>query len=145
MAIPLSAKIFLLNQMWQPTVLERLDSLDARSPKPGATMRLADLYDWCDAAIWGDLSRHDITTVPEVHRVLQLRYADLLAHVMLRPDPGTPLDASGLARHHLAALETRLDAALARGGYDEATTANFEQVRATVSRALSATTTMPAM
>jgi hypothetical protein len=138
-------QIFLLNQMWQPTVLERLDSLDARSPKPGATMRLADLFDWCDEAIWGDLASRGTTTVPEVHRVLQLRYADLLAHVMLRPDPGTPLDASGLARHHLAELETRLDAVLARGGYDEATTANFEQARAIVSRALSATTVMPAM
>ena len=107
-------------------------------------MRLADLFDWCDAAIWADLSDHGMTTVPEVHRVLQLRYADLLSHVMLRPDPGTPLDASGLARHHLAELEGRLDAALARGGYDEATTANFEEVRAVVSRTLSATTIVPA-
>lgn len=137
-------QIFLLDQMWQPTVLERLDSLDARSPSPGATMRLADLYDWCDSAIWGDLGQRGVTTVPEVHRVLQLRYEDLLVHVMLRPDPGTPLDAEGLARHHLAWLQTQLDAALARGGYDEATTANFEQARAIVSRALSASMIVPA-
>ena len=137
-------QIFLLDQMWQPTVLERLDSLDARTAKPGTTMGLADLYDWCDSAIWGDLGRRGVTTVPEVHRVLQLRYEDLLVHIMLRPDPGTPLDAEGLARHHLAWLATQLDAALGRGGYDEATTANFEQARAIVSRALSANMIVPA-
>lgn len=137
-------QIFLLYQMWQPTVLERLDSLDARSPTPGATMRLSDLFDWCDSAIWADLSRRGVTTVPEVHRVLQLRYEDLLVHIMLRPDPGTPLDASGLARHHLAWLQAQLDGALARGGYDEATTSNFEQARAIVSRALSASMIVPA-
>jgi uncharacterized protein DUF4953/uncharacterized protein DUF5117/uncharacterized protein DUF5118 len=136
-------QIFLLRQMWQPTVLGRLDSLDARSHKPGETMSLADLYDWTDHAIWGDLGRGGVKTVPEVHRVLQQRYADLLAHIMLRPDPGTPLDAGALARHHLVWLQLQLDRAIARGGYDEATTANFEQVRAMTARALAATTVVP--
>ena len=137
-------QIFLLRQMWQPNVLARLDALDSRSSKPGATMSLADLYDWTDRAVWGDLSRTDLHSVPEVHRVLQQRYADLLAHIMLHPDPGTPLDAGALARHHLARLVTQLDQALHYGTYDEATTANFEQVRAMTSRALSASTVVPA-
>jgi len=137
-------QIFLLRQMWQPTVLGRLDALDARVSSPGATMSLADLYDWTDEAIWGDLSRSSTTSVPEVHRVLQQRYADLLVHIMLHPDPGTPLDAGALARHHLASLQSQLDRAIARGGYDEATTANFEQVRAIVARSLSASTIVPA-
>lgn len=137
-------QIFLLRQMWQPTVLGRLDAVDARSSKPGETMTLADLYDWTDRAVWGDLSRGGVRTVPEVHRVLQQRYADLLAHIMLHPDPGTPLDAGALARHHLAWLQSELNASLARGGYDEATTANFEQVRAMTSRALAASTVVPA-
>lgn len=134
---------FLMRQIWQPTVMERLDAMDARVAKAGDTMSLADLYDWTDAAIFGDLSR-GMRSVPEVHRVLQQRYAGLLAHIMLRPDPGTPLDASALARHHLGVLQTRLDDALARGRYDEATTANFEQVRALVARSLSASTVVPA-
>ncbi len=137
-------QIFLLDQMWQPTVMERLDAMDARTSRPGASMSLADLYDWTDAAIWGDLSRSGVRSVPEVHRVLQLRYAYLLVHIMLHPDPLTPLDAGSLARHHLAWLQTQLDAALSRGGYDEATTANFEQARAIASRALSASEVVPA-
>jgi hypothetical protein len=135
---------FLLRQMWQPTVLERLDAMEARESRPGQTMSLSDLFDWTDAGIWGDLSRSGVHAVPEVHRVLQQRYADLLIHVMLRPDPGTPLDAGALARHHLVALQERLDATLQRGGFDEATTANFEDIRASVARALSASTVLPA-
>jgi hypothetical protein len=133
---------FLLRQMWQPTILERLDAMENRVAKPGEAMTLADLYDWTDQAVWGDLSR-GVSSVPEVHRVLQVRYADLLGHVMLHPDPGTPLDASGLARHHLVWLEGQLDRAIGRGGNDEATTANFEQVRAFVARTLSAATVVP--
>lgn len=138
-------QLFLLRQMWQPTVLGRLDAMEARTRTPGTTMSLADLYDWTDEAVWGDLSRSHVSSVPEVHRALQLRYAELLAHIMLHPDFGTPPDAVGLARHHLASLEVKLDAALSRGGYDEATTANFEAVRAIASRALSATTIVPAL
>jgi hypothetical protein len=130
--------------MWQPVVLERLDSLESRAPLRGETMTLADLFDWTDDAVWGDLSRTGTESIPEVHRALQQHYAALLAHLMLHPDPGTPPDAGALARHHLRVLEGTLAQALARGGYDEATAANLEDIRATVERALSATTTVPA-
>ncbi|HXW77707.1 MAG TPA: hypothetical protein VEJ20_09870, partial [Candidatus Eremiobacteraceae bacterium] len=93
---------------------------------------------------FGDLSQPTVTSVPEVHRALQQRYVDLLAHVMLRPDPGTPLDAGALARHHLNALAAQLDRALARGDYDESTTANLEDLRERVARSLAATTVVPA-
>jgi hypothetical protein len=137
-------QIFLLRQMWQPTVLGRLDALDARVSTPGATMSLADLYDWTDGAIWGDLARADVRSVPEVHRVLQQRYADLLVKILLHRYRGPRLAAGGGARHHLATLQTQLDRAIGHGGYDEATTANFEEVRAIVARALSASTIVPA-
>jgi hypothetical protein len=135
---------FLLGQIWQPTVMERLDAMDARESAPGQSMDLADLFDWTDDGVWDDLSQSGVSTVPEVHRALQERYAEVLEHVMLHPDPGTPPDASALARHHLAALRDRLDAAIARGGYDEATQANFEQIRSSVNGALTATTVVGA-
>jgi hypothetical protein len=135
---------FLLRQMWQATVLERLDAMESRESRPGQTMSLADLFDWTDDGVWGDLSDAGVSTVPEIHRVLQQRYAALLEHIMLHPDYGTPLDASALARHHLVALRSRLDDAIARGGYDEATEANLEQVRASVEGALTASTVIPA-
>lgn len=133
----------LLYQMWQPTVMERLDAMDARETASHQSMDLADLFDWSDDGIWADLSSPKVTDVPEVHRALQQRYAQLLEHVMLRPDPGTPLDASALARHHLIALQHQLAAALARSGYDEATQANFEEIQASINSALTASTVIP--
>ena len=130
---------YLLRQMWQPTVMERLDAMEARESKPGETMSLADLFDWTDDGVWGAPGAPG-GSVPEVHRVLQQRYADLLVHIMLHPDPGTPLDASALARHHLSALRDRLDGSLSGGGFDEATQANYELIRAKVDAALHAST-----
>ena len=134
----------LLLQMWQPSVLDRLDTLQARVTDPRQTMSLADLYDWTDQAVWSDLSEPGLRSVPLVHRALQQRYASLLEHLMLNPDPGTPLDAMALARHHLVWVRHELDVALQRGGLDEATQANLEQVQASVDKALSANVVIPA-
>jgi len=136
-------QVALLIQIWQPSVLARLAGLESRVARPGDTMSLADLYDWTDASMWGDL-RSGRTTVPRAHRSLQHFYAELLIHIMLKPDPGTPNDARTLARHHLSWLRDRLSSALQRGGYDEATTANFEDIRALADRALSASLILPA-
>ena len=130
----------LLRQMWQPTVLARLDGIQAVADPRSPTMSLADLFDWTDAAVWSDLGTVRSHAVPEVHRALQQRYAAMLVEMMLHPERGTPSDASALARHHLTALRERLDAALAAGVADEATHANLEDIRSDVGQALNATT-----
>jgi len=136
-------QVALLAEMWQPSVLARLAGLESRVSHPGDTMSLADLYDWTDASMWGDLNGR-VQSVPRAHRSLQHFYAELLTHIMLKPDSGTPNDARTLARHHLSWLRDRLSRALQRGGYDEATTANFEDMRTLVDRALAANVTFPA-
>jgi len=127
-----------LRRMFQPNVLMRLDSMEMRTSKPGQTMSLADLFDWTDQSVYGDLQTRGLTTVNVVHRSLQYNYAILLAHIALRPDPGTPTDAVALARHHLATLSQRCTQTLNRGGLDEATQANLETIRSTADRALNA-------
>lgn len=136
-------QVALLAQIWQPSVLARLAGLESRVAHPGDTMNLADLYDWTDASMWRDTAGGQ-RSVPRAHRSLQHFYAELLIHIMLKPDPGTPNDARTLARHHLVWLRDRLTGALQRGGYDEATTANFEDIRTLSDRALGATLTLPA-
>ncbi len=133
----------LLFQMWQPNVLARLAENESRESHPGETMSLADLYDWSDASIWGDLSNSRLHTVPRQHRTLQHSYAELLIHIMLTPDPATPTDARTLARHHLRWLDGQLEVALRRGGLDEATQANLEDVKTIVDRALEANAILP--
>ena len=130
----------LLRQMWQPTVLARLDGIQAVATRPDDTMSLSDLFDWTDSAVWGDLSNRSLTGVPAVHRALQQRYAGLLVNMMLHPELGTPSDAVALARHHIVWLRDRLDVALGRSAFDEVTRANFEDIRSNVGQALNATT-----
>lgn len=130
-------------QMWQPTVLARLAELESRVDRSNATMSLADLYDWTDESIWGDLSRNSVTSIPRHHRTLQHAYAVVLVHIMLHPDLGTPNDAQTLARYHLKRLSATLAQALARGGYDEVTTANLVDIKTLVDRALQANVIFP--
>jgi hypothetical protein len=133
-----------LRRMFQPNVMSRLDSMEMRTAKPGQTMSLADLFDWTYQSVYGDLSQSGLRTVPAVHRTLQYKYAQLLAHIALRPDPGTPSDASALARHQLATLSSRITQTLNRGSLDEVTTANLEAVRGVANAALSAQVITPA-
>ncbi len=62
---------------------------------------------------------------------------------MLAPAAGTPNDARTLARHHLVWLDEQLAGALRRGGMDEATTANLEDIKNLVDRALAANAILP--
>jgi hypothetical protein len=127
-----------LRRMFQPNVLARLDSMELRTSKPGQTMSLSDLFDWTYQSVYGDLSQGSLNSIDPVHRTLQYRYAELLSHIALRPDPGTPTDASALARHQLAQLSTRCSQALNRYNLDEVTQANLEAIRSTANRALGA-------
>ncbi len=133
-----------LRRMFDPNVLARLDSMELRTTKPGQTMSLADLFDWTYQSVYGDLSKSGLTTIGPVQRSLQYRYADLLAHIALRPDYGTPSDARALARHQLASLSTRISQTLNRDTLDEVTQANLEAIRSSADRALSAQVLTPA-
>ncbi|MBV8365847.1 MAG: zinc-dependent metalloprotease [Candidatus Eremiobacteraeota bacterium] len=130
-----------LRRMFQPTVMARLDSMELRTTKSGQTMSLSDMFDWTYQSVYGDLSGNPRSG--PVHRSLQYRYADLLVHIALRPDPGTPTDARALARHELATLSQRCSQTLNRGGLDEVTQANLEAIRSTADRALGAQVVTP--
>jgi hypothetical protein len=129
--------------MWQPNVLARLAELESRVSRPTDTMSLADLFDWTDASIFGDLSTSALHSVHRHHRTLQHAYAEMLIRIMLQPDPGTPSDARTLARHHLVELNVQLADALRRGSSDAPTTANLEDIKTLVDRALQANAVLP--
>jgi len=136
-------QLALLDQMWQPNVLARLAELESRVNRPSDTMSLADLFDWTDASIFGDLSSNSLHSVPRHHRTLQHAYAEMLIRIMLQPDPGTPNDARTLARHHLVWLNGQLADTLRRGSADAPTTANLEDIKTLVDRALQANVVLP--
>ncbi len=133
----------LLRQMFQPNVLSRLVSLESRTTARGQAMSISDLYDWTDSSIFGDLSHGGLTSVNAIHRALQHRYAEMLAHILLKPDPGTPSDARALARYHLASISDRITSSLHRNNLDEVTTANLLDIRTLADRAISAQIAIP--
>ena len=130
-----------VEQIFQPLMLQRLDDLAMRS-SPGQTMSLADLFDWTQSGIYGDLRSKEYAP-SEVRRNLQQWYARYLIGVWLRPDPGTPYDAQSLARLKLVQLQSDVRAALGRSGQAEMTRAHLESLNAVVSRALDTRNVVP--
>jgi hypothetical protein len=128
--------------MFQPLMLQRLDDLPLKA-KPGATMSLADLFDWTQSSVYGDLQSPRASSPGVIHRSLQQWYARMLATLWLTPPQGTPYDAQALARHELVGLRDVLRSATARSGLDELTRAHLESLADVVSRALDARQVIP--
>jgi hypothetical protein len=126
-----------LTYMYAPLTLARLADLPTKA-KPGETMTLADLFEWSQASIYGDIANGKVAQATQVHRNLQRRYATMLRSMALAPAPGTPYDAQALARYELGALDKSVSAALNRGGLDLQTRAHLGALHDDVSRALKA-------
>ncbi|HEY8296521.1 MAG TPA: zinc-dependent metalloprotease, partial [Candidatus Baltobacteraceae bacterium] len=126
-----------LGRLFAPVTLQRLDDMQYKY-KPGTTMNLADLFDWMQSAIYGDVGKGH--AIPLVRRDLQGTYLALLSRLTNAPLPGTPPDARSMARFELGALHAQLQKALARGGYDVLTRAHLEELASDADRALKAQT-----
>jgi hypothetical protein len=126
-----------LSYMYAPLVLARLADMPTKA-KPGETMTLADLFQWSQASIYGDIANGRVAQANQVHRNLQRRYANVLRALALEPRPGTPYDAQALARFELAALDRNVTSALTRPGLDVQTRAHLGALHDDVSRTLKA-------
>lgn len=136
-----NAQLAVLGEMFQPLMLQRLDDLAMKAPA-SSTMSLADLFDWTQRSVFGDLGSKP-TASTEVRRNLQQMYTRTLVQLWLQPDPGEPYDAQSLARAKLVQLNSDVHAALARGGTDELTRAHLQNLAAIVSRALDTRNVIP--
>ena len=96
------AQLATLHALFSPLRMQRLDDMSKKYEK-GKTMDLADLFDWTQSAVFGDIAsggEHDGV----IRRNLQTSYAKLLAQMWIAPPKGTPSDAQGLARLELQNL-----------------------------------------
>jgi hypothetical protein len=125
------------NEMFAPLTLQRIDDLSVKYGT-GRTMDLADLFDWAQASVFGDIVRGRAPSDGVVLRNLQSRYARRLAELWVKPRAGTPDDARALAHAKLVALQHDARAAVNRGGLDEVTSAHLESLDAIAGQALSA-------
>lgn len=88
-----------LHALFSPLRLQRLNDMSTKYG-PGETMDLADLFDWSQGTIFGDLPAgdgHDGL----IRQNLQTAYLKLLAQMWIAPPAGTPPDAQALARMEL--------------------------------------------
>ncbi|HXW76950.1 MAG TPA: zinc-dependent metalloprotease [Candidatus Eremiobacteraceae bacterium] len=127
----------LLADWFRPLMLQRLDDLPSKYGT-GTTMSLSDLFDWMQRSAFGDLSAGGLSTIPEIHRALQQRYARLLASMLLHPAPGLPYDAQSLARSELKSLATATSTALRSPKLDAVTRAHLESLSDLATESLTA-------
>jgi Met-zincin/Domain of unknown function (DUF5117) len=128
-----------LTRLFSPANVARIADEELAAGRPGETMRLADLFAWTNAAVFGDL---DGRPIPPFHRDLQRRFLDLQTQMLFVPvaaiEPlGVPRDLQALARHALVELRSKLRGIASRT-VDPATRAHLDDLTNRVSAALDA-------
>jgi hypothetical protein len=124
-----------LKTLYQPLRLQRIDEIGVRA-KPGSTMTLADLFDWTQDSVYGDLRSKNLTSVPLLARNLQASYTRMLIVMTLSPAKDTPSDAQALARAKLVSLSGTLRGALVSDSLDPLSRAHLANLQSKVSIAL---------
>ena len=95
---------------------------------------LGEVHDRVARDLWGDLSR--ATRIEPARRELQREHVNRLAAFLLRPLPGSRVDARGLVRAHSRKLLSSLDGALKkRGALDNDTRAHLSDCADTLRQA----------
>jgi hypothetical protein len=136
-----SAQDQALSEFFAPLTLQRIDQLQTKYGS-GSTMTIADLFDWAQASIYGDISNGRASADGVVLRNLQSRYARRLGALWTAPAAGVPDDARALARMKLADLRGDVHSALGKSGLDELTRAHLEELDAIAAQALTAQAVM---
>lgn len=126
-----------LSELFAPLTLQRIDQLQTKYGA-GKTMTIADLFDWAQSSIFGDIANGRAASDGVVMRNLQSRYVRRLGAMWASPMAGTPDDARALARMKLESLRGDLQTALGKSGVDELTRAHLEELDALAAQSLSA-------
>jgi hypothetical protein len=126
-----------LNELFAPLRLQRIDDLSTKYAA-GKTMTLADLFDWAQSGIFGDVASGGVVKDGVIRRNLQIAYAKRLSDLWTSPKPGTPADAQALARLQLEDLRHAVALGLRSSHLDELTRAHLEALDAVANQALQA-------
>jgi Met-zincin/Domain of unknown function (DUF5117) len=132
-----------LTYMFQPLLLERLDDMPMKYPA-GSTMSLADLFQWTDEAVYGDLRNGAVGKAGAIHRSLQQWYARKLVSLAVAPAAGVPYDAQALARAELVRVQSDVAQSKKAKALDVITRAHLDLLAAIIHQALNANLTTTA-
>ena len=101
-----------LDVLLADSVAQRLLDSQEKVVNPASLMKLSDLYDTLQNAIWSELrTGGDISTM---RRNLQREHLKRIANALIKPAPNTPADARSLQRENAIVLGSQMRAAMAK-------------------------------
>jgi hypothetical protein len=126
----------LLDQLMADNVAARLLDSQDKVADGAKAMKLSEVYDTLQGAIWSELkSGQDITAM---RRNLQRDHLRRVANALVKPAATTPADARSLQRENAIELQQRIRAALAKGGMSKEARAHLNESLNTLTEALKA-------
>ncbi|NIR60529.1 MAG: peptidase M43, partial [Gammaproteobacteria bacterium] len=125
-----------LAQLYNGLLMGRILDLELRSEIGEDPLTLPEMFGEVRDAIWSEVA--GARNVDSYRRALQRQHLKHLINLVVQPTPGTPEDASTLARADLKALNTAIERALSRGGLDAYTEAHLDETSARIEAALDA-------
>ncbi len=125
-----------LDQLMSDPVAARLLDSQEKVADRSKLLKLSDLYDTLQGAIWAELKTgREITSM---RRNLQREHLRRVSNALVRPAPATPADARSLARENAIELQGQIRAALAKGGKSKESRAHLRESLDTLTEALKA-------
>ncbi len=125
-----------LDQLMNDAVAARLLDSQEKVADRSKLLKLSDLYDTLNGAIWSELKTGQEIT--PMRRNLQREHLRRVANSLVRPAPTTPADARSLNREDAIELQGQIRAALAKGGASKESRAHLRESLDTLSEALKA-------
>jgi hypothetical protein len=125
-----------LDQLMADNVAARILDSQEKVADPSKAMRLSEVYDTLQGAIWAELKTGQEITL--MRRNLQRDHLRRVAGALVKPSPTAPADARALQRENATALQQQIRAALAKPGMSKESRAHLGESLNTLTEALKA-------
>lgn len=125
-----------INRMYDPITMNRLVDMELYFEDGEEPFTLAEMFVGMRKAIWSELEER--SEINSFRRNLQRLHLDRLVTLTVAPPPGSPPDATTLARADLVAIKNAINGALYSEELDYMTRAHLEETSSRVAAALEA-------
>lgn len=125
-----------LDQLMADAVAARILDSQEKVSDPAKAMRLSEVYDTLQGAIWSELKTGQ--DISGMRRNLQRNHLGRIANALVKPSPATPADARALQRENATQLAAQIRAALAKPGMSKEARAHLSESLNTLTEALKA-------
>jgi hypothetical protein len=125
-----------LDQLMADSVAARILDSQEKVADPAKAMRLSEVYDTLQGAIWAELKTGQ--DIPLMRRNLQRDHLQRVATALVKPSAATPADARALQRENATQLAQQIRAALAKPGMSKEARAHLGESLNTLTEALKA-------